>query len=93
MEVELSASRRAYLLSIERFSRIIQEHLEQARTRRDGDEEVQELEQIQLKIMALWKKSIGNIPKGLSGLGAEGHWLQRKPMENPRVEPSDQPAE
>ncbi len=72
-------------MSIERFSKIIQEQIDQASAKPDRAEEVQELLQIQLKILTLWKKSIGRVPKDLSSPGAKTHWLQRKPMENPHV--------
>jgi hypothetical protein len=84
MESEAEESREAWLKAVERFSKILEEQLEQARARPDSDEEeIRDLLQIQLKLLTLWKKQI---PSSRESSKAEGktRWIRREPEKTPQ---------
>jgi hypothetical protein len=75
---------RPWLKAVERFSKILEEQLEQARARPDSDEdEIRDLLQIQLKLLTLWKKQI---PSARESSKAEGktRWISRESEKTPQ---------
>jgi hypothetical protein len=65
MESEAKESREAWLKAVERFSKILEEQLEQARARPDSDEEeIRDIERIQLKLLTLGGSSSPAREKG-----------------------------
>lgn len=80
MEDQLAASQRAWLASIERFSQLIEKDLEEARARSKEGAEVRELEELQLKILRLWKRQIART-RGESGSIVKTRWIKRGPEE------------
>jgi hypothetical protein len=84
MESEAEESREAWLKAVERFSKILEEQLEQARARPDSDEEeIRDIEQTQLKLLTLWKRQI---PRARESSKAEGktRWIRREPEKTPQ---------
>jgi hypothetical protein len=84
MESEAKESREAWLKAVERFSKILEEQLEQARARPDSDEEeIRYLLQIQLKLLTLWKKQIPNARES-SKVEEKTRWIRRVPETAPQ---------
>jgi hypothetical protein len=89
MESEAEESREAWLKAVERFSKILEEQFEQARARPDSDEEIRDIEQIQLKLLTLWRKQV---PRTREISKAEGktRWIRREPEKTPQESSVDQ---
>jgi hypothetical protein len=89
MESEAEESREAWLKAVERFSKILEEQLEQARARPDSEEEIRDIEQMQLKLLTLWRKQI---PRTRESSKAEGKtpWIRREPEKTPQESSVDQ---
>ncbi len=84
MENQESASGKAWLSEIERFSKILQEYLEQAKARSLNQAEIIELEQLTLKTLRLWKWRVPAVPRKRSNTPCKARWVKRKSAKIPR---------
>jgi hypothetical protein len=83
MESEAEESREVWLRAVERFSKILEEQLEQERARPDSDEEeIRHIEQTQLKLLTLWRKQIP--ARESSKAESKTRWIRREPETTPQ---------
>jgi hypothetical protein len=89
MDGEAEDSREAWLKAVERFSKILEEQLEQARARPDSGEEIRDIEQIQLKLLTLWRKQVRR-PRETSKAEGKTRWIRREFEKAPQESSVDQ---
>jgi hypothetical protein len=84
MESEAEESRDVWLRAVERFSKILEEQLEQERARPDSDEEgIRNIEQTQLKLLTLWRRQLPR-PREISKAESKTRWIRREPETTPQ---------